>query len=54
MAGVVNPGAILLGLDLALEIAADALELGDHALDLRDLAPLLVDLKLLQANERLA
>src|ERR1700694_504783 len=54
MAGVVNPGAVLLGLDLALEIAADALEFGDHALDLCNLAPLLVDLKLLQANERLA
>ena len=54
MPGIVNPGTVLLGLDLALEIAADALELGDHALDLRDLPALLVDLKLLQANERLA
>ena len=54
MPGIVDPRAVLLGLDLALEIDGDALELGDHALDLRDLAPLLVDLKLLQANERLA
>src|SRR5262249_22388356 len=49
MAGIVNPGSVLLGLDLALQIAGDALELGDHTLDLRHLAPLLVDLKLLQA-----
>ena len=54
MAGIVDPGSVLLGLDLALEIAGDALELGDHAFDLRDLAPLLIDLKFLQANKRLA
>ena len=53
MAGIVDAGAVLLDLDLALEIGGHALELGDHVFDLRDLAPLLVDLKLLQANERL-
>jgi len=54
MARVVDPGPVLLGLDVAIEIAADALELTDHGLDLGDLATLLVDLKLLQANECLA
>jgi len=54
MTGIVDAGAVLLGLDLAIEIAADALEFGDHALDLRNLASLLVDLKFLQANECLA
>ena len=53
--GVLRPsaGAILLDLDLTLEIRGHALELRDHGLDLRDLAPFLVDLKLLQANKRL-
>src|SRR6516164_6832441 len=51
MTGIVNPGAILLDLDVALEIAADALELADHAFDLGDPAAPLLDLKLLQANE---
>jgi hypothetical protein len=54
MAGIVNAGAILLGLDLALEIGGDALELGNHAFDLRDLAAFLIDLKLPQPNERFA
>jgi hypothetical protein len=49
-----NAGAILLDLDVALEIAADALEFADHALDLGDAATPLVDLKFLQANECLA
>ena len=53
MRGIVDPGAVLLGLDLAIEVGGHALELGDHALDLRDPAPLLVDLELLQADERL-
>ena len=48
-----DAGAVLLELDLAVEIGRHALEFGDHALDLRDLAPLLVDLKFLQANQRL-
>src|SRR5579864_6390788 len=54
VAGIVDAGAILLDLDLALEIGGHALELGDHGLDLGDLAPFLVDLKLLQANKRLS
>ena len=52
MRRIVDAGPLLLGLDLAFEIAGHALELGDHAFDLRDLAALLVDLKLLQPNER--
>src|SRR3954462_8357062 len=51
MVGVMDPGPILLSLDVAIEIAADALELCNHGLDLGDLAAPLVDLKLLQANE---
>ena len=54
MGGIVDAGAVLLGLDLAVEVAGDALELGDHGLDLRDLAPLLVDLEFLQADEGFA
>src|ERR1700686_5355278 len=53
VARIVDAGAILLDLDLTLQIGGHALELGDHGLDLRDLAPFLVDLKLLQANKRL-
>ena len=49
---VVDASAVLLGLDLALEIAGHALELGDHDLDLRHLAAPLVDLKLFQPNKR--
>ena len=40
--------AILLDLDFALELTRDAIKLGDHRLDLGDLPPFLVDLKLLQ------
>jgi hypothetical protein len=54
MGGIVDPGPVLLGFDLALEIAGDALEFGDHSSDLRDLAPLLLDLKLFQAHELFA
>ena len=54
MRRIVDAGAVLLGLDLAFEVAGDALELGDHAFDLRDLAALLVDLEFLQADERFA
>ena len=50
---IMDAGAVLLGLDLAFEVGRHAVELGDHALDLRNPAPLLVDLKFLQANERL-
>jgi hypothetical protein len=54
MRGIVDAGAVLLGLDLALEVAGNAIELGDHAFDLRDPAALFVDLKFLQADERFA
>ena len=54
MGGIVDAGAVLLDLDLAVELGRDALELGDHGLDLRDLAALLVDLKFLQADEGFA
>ena len=54
MRGIVDAGAVLLGLDLAVELAGDAVEFGDHGLDLGDLAPLLVDLKFLQADEGFA
>src|SRR5581483_6178228 len=54
VAGVVDAGAVLLGLDLALEIAGHALEFGNHAFDLRYFPAPLVHLKLLQTNERLA
>src|SRR5665213_2722920 len=52
--GVVNAGAVLLDLDLAVELGRDAVEFSDHGLDLRHLAALLVDLKLLQADEGFA
>src|SRR5262245_4538861 len=54
MTWIVNTGAILFGLDLAFEIAADALELADHGLDLGDPTPPLVNLKFFQANECLS
>ena len=54
MGGIVDAGAFLLGLDLAVEFGRDAVEFGDHGLDLGHLAPLLVDLKLLQAYEGFA
>ncbi len=54
MPGVVDTGAILFGFDLAIEIAGDAIELGNHAFDLRNPAALFVDLKFLQADERFA
>jgi hypothetical protein len=54
MSRIVNSGAVLLEPDLAFKITGHALELGDHALDLRDFPAPLVDLKLLEANERFA
>ena len=50
MTRIMNAGTILLDLDVALEIAADALELADHFLDLADPATPFVDL----TNECLA
>jgi hypothetical protein len=49
-----NPGALLLHLDLTFEIDRHSVKLGNHALDLRNPAPLLVNLKFLQPDERLA
>src|SRR5471032_3546302 len=54
MGGIVNTGAFLLGLDLAVELGCDTIELGNDGLDLSNLAPLLVDLKFLQADEGFA
>ena len=54
MRGIVDARAVLLGLDLAVEIAGNAVEFGDHRLDLGDLAPFLVDLEFLQADQRFA
>ena len=53
MRRVVDAGAVLLDADFPLEVVRHAIEFGDHGLDLRDLAPFLVDLKFLQADERL-
>jgi hypothetical protein len=50
--GIVDPGALLLGVDFALEVDRHALEIGDHALDLGDPSALFIDLKLLQADQR--
>ena len=53
MRGIVDTGALLLGLDFALEVAAHALELGDHGLDLGGPAALLVHLEFPQPDQRL-
>jgi len=50
--GVVDPGALLLGMDFALQVDRHALEVGDHAFDLGDPSAFFVDLKLLQADQR--
>jgi hypothetical protein len=42
--------AILFDPDFALEFAGNTIEFGNHRLDLRDLAPLFVELKLLESN----
>ena len=46
-----DAGAVLLDLDLTLQFGGNPIELGDHRLDLRNLAALLVNLKLLQTDE---
>src|SRR5665811_1813361 len=51
MGGIVDSGAVLLELDLAVEFGRDTVEFGDHRLDLGNLAPLLVDLKFFQADK---
>ena len=38
-------------LDLAFELAGNAVKLSDHRLDLGDLSPFLVDLKLFQTDK---
>ncbi len=48
------PGAVLLGLDLAVEVGGHALELADHVLDVGDLARLLVSLEAFQPERRFA
>ena len=50
--GIVDPGALLLGVDFALQVDRHALEIGDHAFDLGDPSALFIDLKLLQADQR--
>jgi hypothetical protein len=51
---IVDASALLLDLDLAFELSGNTIELGDHRLDLGDLAPLLVNLKLLQTDKGFA
>ena len=48
MRRVLDPGAVLLGLDLAVEIGGHVLELADHVLEIGNLACFLVGLKLFQ------
>ena len=48
--GIGNPGLFFLGGDLVLQLGCHPLEFGHHQLDLIQLATLVVDLKLLQAN----
>ena len=54
MRGIVDASAILLGLDLALEVDAHAVELGDHGFDLRGAAALLVHLEFPQPDQGLS
>ena len=51
MGDVVDADPVLLGHDLVLEILHHAVEIGDHHVQLRHLATLLVDLEPLEANE---
>jgi len=48
---IVDACAILLDLDLAIELTGNPVKLGNHRLDLGDLATLLVNLKFLQTDE---
>src|ERR1700742_644522 len=50
--GIVNPGALLFGLDFTLKVDRHALEVSNHGFDLGDPATFLVDLKFLQADQR--
>jgi hypothetical protein len=50
MRRIVDACAILLDPDFTLELAGHTIEFGDHRFDLRNPAPLLVELKLLEPN----
>ena len=52
MRGIVDPGALLLGVNFALQIDRHALEVGDHPFNLGDPSALLINLKFLQADQR--
>jgi len=52
MRWIVNAGSVLLGSNLAIEVAGGTLEFTYHELDLSDLAALIIDLKSFKANER--
>jgi hypothetical protein len=54
MGGVMDACPVLLDLDLPLEIARNAIEFGNHGLDLGDLAPLFVDLEFLKTDKGFA
>ncbi len=51
MVDVGDAGLLLLGGDLKFQLDGHALELGDHHVELQQLAPFLIHLKLLQPNE---
>ena len=51
MVDIGDAGLLLFGGDLKFQFDSHALELGDHHVELQQLAPLLVYLKLLQPNE---
>src|SRR5918998_3066788 len=53
MVRVSDPGFLLFHSDLAIEISRHAVELGDHHLDLCNSPALVVDLKALEADERI-
>src|ERR1700749_702595 len=54
MGNIGDAGLLLLDLDLLVEFGRHALEIGDHHLDLRHLAVLLVDLEFLEPDQALA
>ena len=51
MTGICDASLLFLGNDLIIEFVSHALELGDHQVELQELLPLLVDLKLLEPNQ---
>ncbi len=54
MGRIVDSGPVLFGLDLALEIDRHALKIRDHPFDLGDPSALFIDLKFLQADQRVS